>query len=76
MNCSAPSLGSDQATLPLADAPPSNRGGRVDLCVRNARLVVTMDAERREIPGGWVAVEEMLGRHRRIAGEWLSAATG
>ena len=26
------------------------------MCVRNAELVVTMDADRREIPGGWVAV--------------------
>ena len=30
---------------------------RVDLCVRGAELVVTMDAERREIPGGWVAID-------------------
>ena len=33
-------------------------GGRADLCVRGAGLVVTMDAERREIPGGWVAVTD------------------
>ena len=30
---------------------------RVDLCVRGAELVVTMDAERCEIPGGWVAID-------------------
>ena len=30
--------------------------GAVDLCVRNAELVVTMDADRREIRGGWVAI--------------------
>ena len=29
---------------------------RADLCVRGAELLVTMDADRREIPGGWVAV--------------------
>jgi hypothetical protein len=30
----------------------------VDLLVRDARLVVTMDAERREVAGGWVSVRE------------------
>ena len=29
-----------------------------DLLVRNARLVAAMDAERTEIPGGWVAVTD------------------
>ena len=32
-------------------------GGLVDLCVRDADLLVTMDAERREIRGGWVAID-------------------
>ncbi len=27
-----------------------------DLLIRNARLVATMDAARRELPGGWVAI--------------------
>ena len=27
-----------------------------DLVVRNARLVATLDAERRELAGGWVAI--------------------
>ena len=36
------------------------RGGRADLCVRGAELLVTMDAERREIAGGWVAVRDGL----------------
>ncbi len=31
-----------------------------DLLVRNARLLATVDAERTEIPGGWVAVENGL----------------
>ena len=31
--------------------------GPVDLCVRNSDLVVTMDADRREIRGGWVAID-------------------
>ena len=29
----------------------------VDLLVHDARLLVTMDAQRRELPGGWVAIE-------------------
>jgi cytosine/adenosine deaminase-related metal-dependent hydrolase len=29
-----------------------------DLLVRDADLVVTMDADRREIPGGWVAISD------------------
>lgn len=31
-----------------------------DLCVRNALLVATVDDQRREIPGGWVAVTNGL----------------
>ena len=31
--------------------------GLVDLCVCDADLLVTMDAERREIRGGWVAID-------------------
>jgi len=27
-----------------------------DLLIRNARLLATLDAERRELPGGWVAI--------------------
>ena len=40
-----------------AEAGPQagHAGGRADLCVRNAELLVTMDDDRREIPGGWVA---------------------
>ncbi len=30
--------------------------GPVDLCVRDSELVVTMDSDRREIRGGWVAI--------------------
>lgn len=29
-----------------------------DLLIRNARLVATMDAARRELPGGWVAITD------------------
>ncbi len=37
--------------------PTTNeRGHKVDLLVRQADLLVTMDAERREIRGGWVAI--------------------
>ena len=28
-----------------------------DLLIRNARLVATVDADRRELPGGWVAID-------------------
>lgn len=31
-----------------------------DLLVRNARLVATVDEQRREIPGGWVAIKDGL----------------
>jgi cytosine/adenosine deaminase-related metal-dependent hydrolase len=33
---------------------------RADLLVRNALLVATVDAQRREIPGGWVAITDGL----------------
>ncbi len=32
----------------------------VDLVVRNALLVATVDAQRRELPGGWVAITDGL----------------
>ncbi len=39
----------------------------VELVLRNALLVATMDDERRELPGGWVAIDggliHSLGRH-------------
>ncbi|MCE9621811.1 MAG: 8-oxoguanine deaminase [Actinomycetia bacterium] len=31
-----------------------------DLLIRNARLVATVDAQRRELPGGWIAVTDNL----------------
>lgn len=31
-----------------------------DLVIRNARLVATVDADRRELPGGWVAISGNL----------------
>ena len=33
---------------------------RADLLVRNALLVATVDAARRELPGGWVAITNGL----------------
>jgi hypothetical protein len=27
-----------------------------DLLIRNARLLATMDADRRELAGGWIAI--------------------
>lgn len=37
--------------------PPAGRVLPVDLLVRGARLVVTVDEDRRELPGGWVAID-------------------
>ena len=31
-----------------------------DLLIRNAALVATVDAQRRELPGGWVAITDGL----------------
>ncbi len=56
MSASTPLIGTDSRTLAPDDASLANRRSRVDLCVRNADLLVTMDADRREIRGGWVAV--------------------
>ena len=39
-------------------AVPAACDSRVELCVSGAELVVTMDGQRREIPGGWVAVSD------------------
>lgn len=53
----------------LSLPPPSPARGdadAVDLLVHHARLLVTMDADRREIPGGWVGVRG--GRVAAIGG--------
>ncbi len=48
---------SDATATPAATAPASALGSaRADLLVRNARMVATVDADRRELAGGWVAV--------------------
>ena len=39
-------------------AVPAASDSRGELCVSGAELVVTMDGQRREIPGGWVAVSD------------------
>ena len=36
------------------------RGGVPDLVIRNARCVATLDGERRELAGGWVAITDGL----------------
>ena len=56
MSASTPLIGSDSRTLAPADTALANCRERAHLCVRGADLVVTMDADRREIPGGWVAI--------------------
>lgn len=43
----------------VADVP-HYRAAMAQLVVRGADLVATMDVERREIPGGWVAVDDGL----------------
>ena len=51
--------GTDQAYPGTGAGGASHAGaGRADLCVRGAELVVTMDADRREIPGGWVSISD------------------
>ena len=47
----------------------------VDLLVRGADLVATMDEERREIPGGWVAVSDGLVSAIGASGEVPPDAT-
>ena len=41
--------------------------GPVDLVVTGADLVATVDDERREIAGGWVAIDRRAGRPRSAA---------
>lgn len=44
-----------------ADGPRTDASsGRADLLIRNAALVATLDADRREMPGGWVAITNGL----------------
>lgn len=46
----------------------------VDLVIANARCVVTMDAARRELPGGWVAITDGLVSAVGASGEPLPDA--
>lgn len=48
-----PTVPAASAGAPGLPGPP----GEVDLVVHGARLLVTMDADRTEIAGGWVAVD-------------------
>ncbi len=41
----------------------------VDLVVHDARLIATVDAERREIPGGWIAITDGTISHIGRAGD-------
>ncbi len=43
--------------MPVTEPSPA-AGGAADLCVRGAELIVTMDSQRREIAGGWVAITD------------------
>ena len=45
--------------MALAD-PPAPSGVVADLVVRDALLIATVDGDRRELPGGWVAVSDGL----------------
>jgi len=47
----------------------------VDLLIRNARLVATVDAQRRELAGGWVAIEGGLIQSVGAAGDEPPTAT-
>jgi cytosine/adenosine deaminase-related metal-dependent hydrolase len=44
----------------VADATGPGPGAPADLVVANALLVATVDDDRRELPGGWVAVTDGL----------------
>lgn len=46
-----------------------------DLCVRNALLVATVDDQRREIPGGWVAVTNGMISGVGVSGAEPTATT-
>lgn len=41
-------------------APDASTVEAADLLIRNARLVATVDSDRRELPGGWVAITDGL----------------
>ncbi len=45
----------DDDSRPTASVDPEEPGV-ADLVVTDAELLVTMDAQRRELPGGWVAI--------------------
>jgi len=47
-------------TVPSGFAPPSGTPTPIaaDLLIRNALLVATVDDDRREIPGGWIAITD------------------
>jgi cytosine/adenosine deaminase-related metal-dependent hydrolase len=51
---------SDGAMSPTPSSTTSSASWVADLLVTGARLVVTMDDERRELDGGWVAIREGL----------------
>ena len=46
----------------------------VDLLVKDALVLATMDSSRREIEGGWVAITDGLVSHIGAAGEPPPAA--
>ncbi len=52
---------------PVAADP--TKEARVDLLVRDAALVATMDADRRELAGGWVALQDGLVSSVGAAGD-------
>jgi len=45
---------------PDSSSPATPNGRPADLLVAGAELVATVDAERRELPGGWVAITDGL----------------
>ncbi len=51
-------------------------GDTVDLLIHDARLVATVDEQRREIPGGWIAVTGNLISGIGGAGDPLPSAKG
>ena len=53
-----------------------------DLLIRNAALVATVDSDRRELPGGWVAITDGLSGPnwrvgiKQLGDQWVHELVG
>ncbi|WP_255725429.1 8-oxoguanine deaminase [Frankia sp. Cj3] len=67
-------LAAQPADQPATRSTPRRVEAPVDLLVRGADMVVTVDDQRRELPGGWVAVTDGLVSAVGAASDPLPAA--